>query len=108
MITITGFELFLFIITSVGITNIVVNGGIFESFRDFVSGFSSFLGELVNCSTCAGFWIGIFLGFYFGVPIVISGAISSLFNHFYAVVTNFISAMSDRIIINVISGETNE
>lgn len=72
-----------------GVVQIVVESGLFEKARAWVSARSSFLGQLVNCPLCFGVWVGgiptllgfgspalLFLGFptwmeHLGVPGII-------------------------------------
>jgi len=42
-----------------GFTYIVVYSKIFFKFRDWSYGKSQFLGDLVHCPLCLGFWVGL-------------------------------------------------
>jgi len=57
-------NLLLFLIGSVGITFIIVEGGVFLPFRDWVAGRQrlEWLSSLINCHQCCGFWIGFISG----------------------------------------------
>lgn len=50
-------DLIYFILCSFGLTQILVYGKIFSKIRP--SG--GFLGDLLSCPMCTGFWVGIFL-----------------------------------------------
>jgi hypothetical protein len=55
-------EVLLFILVAYGISNIVVFGSIFESFREFMDDASpNFFGKLFSCMMCFPTWAGIFL-----------------------------------------------
>jgi hypothetical protein len=52
----------LFILVAYGISNIVVFGSIFDSFREFWNDLSpNFFGKLFGCMMCFPTWVGIFL-----------------------------------------------
>lgn len=55
--------IFYFLLASWGITSIITMGGIFKKVRYKVAKFSSILGELISCSHCLGFWVGMGLSF---------------------------------------------
>jgi len=54
-------ELLYFVLCAYGMTQILVYGNIFSYLREKVEEKSEWLGELVNCPMCTGFWIGLFL-----------------------------------------------
>jgi hypothetical protein len=60
MITVPGALLAIAVsVTAVyGMTNIVVNGGIFASAREMLSRRVPFLGDMASCMMCAGFHVG--------------------------------------------------
>lgn len=92
------FEFLLFLLTGIGITNIVVNASILDFPRDFVIARSTFFGNLITCMLCSGFWVGIFLwlfmpGLFSGFGIIApiaSGAVISLASSFYDIVTDYL------------------
>ena len=49
-------ELITFILTSFGITYIIVYGGIFKKMREYLEENYPFFGDLVGCPMCFGFW----------------------------------------------------
>jgi len=55
-------DLLYFVLCSYGMTFIIVYGSIFNKIRPKKD--SGFLGKLLNCPLCTGFWTGVFL---FGV-----------------------------------------
>ena len=98
------YEIALLYLVCVGTTIIVTVSSIFEPMRNMVSSKSDFLGELVGCPMCMGFWIGIFWSLfnnnlsgqhYLGMtyPIYI-GVLSSLFSWTYAVIVDCIQSIS--------------
>tara|TARA_Y100001936_G_C15995233_1_gene624671 strand:- start:148 stop:477 length:330 start_codon:yes stop_codon:yes gene_type:complete len=50
-------ELLVFVLSSYGLTQIVVYGKIFDKVRPT----QGLLGKLLACSMCTGFWVGVFL-----------------------------------------------
>jgi hypothetical protein len=56
-------------------TQILVYGTIFENQRDWVMQKSNWLGTLIHCPMCTGFWVGVFL---FGI-----NGFTELFNFEY-------------------------
>jgi hypothetical protein len=71
----------LFILTGVGITNLVVNATILEGIRDYIGNKSYFLKKLLSCMMCSGFWVGIVISFLFNInPIAAAATISLLSN----------------------------
>ena len=51
------------IIIGWSITNIVVNGSIFDGVRIYLMVKSQMFSKLLTCMQCSGFWVGIVLGF---------------------------------------------
>jgi flagellar biosynthesis protein FliR len=70
-------ELLIFCLSSAGMTLIIVASDIMASPRSFLSR-SVFLGKLVNCSMCTGFWVGALLSLYFDINPIIGGSITSV------------------------------
>jgi hypothetical protein len=76
-------EFLLFCIAAVGMTSIIVQGVIFQPFRQFVGNWAEnvrtrreqvgkvsrslieWFNELINCAQCTGFWCGLFCGLLF-------------------------------------------
>ena len=56
------------VLASFGITTIVSVSKIFKPVRDFAETKSKFLGELLACSMCTGFWVGVFLSLAYYSP----------------------------------------
>ena len=55
-------ELLLIILVSYGISNVIVFGSIFESFRELMDDLSpNFFGKLFSCMMCTPWWVGFFL-----------------------------------------------
>ncbi len=64
-------ELIITILLTYGMTNIIVNGSIFESFRNwFAHRADKWIFEktyqLLSCMMCSGFWVGAFVGAFLG------------------------------------------
>lgn len=57
-------NLILFIFGVIGMTHIVVNGKILEPVRNLMRGFlPEFLSSGLDCTSCMGFWCGLFCGY---------------------------------------------
>ena len=54
-------ELLYFILASWGMTQILVYGSIFEPARAWILEKSVWVGALIHCPMCTGFWVGVFL-----------------------------------------------
>ena len=54
-------ELLWFTLAGYGLTQILVYSSLFEKPRTFIKSKSDFLGELVSCPMCTGFWVGALL-----------------------------------------------
>lgn len=51
------------ILTVYGITKIITSGTIFDSLK---SKLNNFFQTLLNCPLCTSFWVGVFLGAFYG------------------------------------------
>lgn len=59
--------LIIFILSTIGMTHIIVDGSIFESFRNSIKDAAKFLkmpklGSVVDCYLCCGTWCGFLMG----------------------------------------------
>lgn len=52
-------QLLWFVLAAYGLTQILVYGSIFKSFRDFTLNYT----KLLSCPMCTGFWVGVILFF---------------------------------------------
>ena len=61
-----------------GLTVILTSGAILDSFRAWVARHSAFLGKLIDCPMCSGFWVGLLYGLWASPPsaILFAGLIS--------------------------------
>jgi len=76
------FDLIIFLLSTLGLTFIVVFFRIFKWLRELTKKISpNFLGKLFNCSACFGFWSGLFVRFIqtnsLDISIILYGFISS-------------------------------
>ena len=55
------------------VTNILVNGSIFDPLRNYLLVKHRFFGKLLDCVTCSGFWVGVLIYFIFLFPSKIFG-----------------------------------
>jgi len=53
--------LFIYILITYGLTNIVAKENIFKFFRLFIQKHSKFIYKMIKCPTCLGFWVGLIL-----------------------------------------------
>jgi len=84
-------DLLCFILACWGMTQILVYGTIFENQRDWVMQKSDWLGTLIHCPMCTGFWVGAFL---FGI-----NGLTELFNFEYNI--------ANLLILSCISSATS-
>lgn len=70
-------DLLIFILICYGATNIIVNGSIFWKVREWIESKNEFLGDLVNCVMCTGFWIGVIFSFSVDINFFFAGCLSS-------------------------------
>lgn len=71
----------LFILSGVGITNLVVNATILDAPRNYMGSKSNLIKKLLSCMMCSGFWVGVVLSFLFNINPVVAGAIISLLSN---------------------------
>jgi len=71
-------EFLSFTLGCTGITVIIVLSHLLEPAREFISSKSSFLNKLINCTMCAGFWVGATCSIWFDINPVLAGAVSAL------------------------------
>lgn len=83
----------LFLLAGVGMTNLLVNSSIFAGLRDIISKIG-FLGALISCMTCTGFWVGMSIAFMTGFNPLLAGAAISCLSYLFEVVTEFLDAMT--------------
>ena len=58
------------------ITNLIVNSSILDGPRNYLLVKHKFIGELVSCVMCTGFWVGVLLYFvYFPVHLIVETTI---------------------------------
>jgi hypothetical protein len=92
-------ELIVFILGSVGMTHIIIDGAIFNSVRAFLRlHIPSYLHNLFECYMCCGFWCGVFLSYFLLSKnfffIFSCGCLCSLLSHFHATLLNLLETLS--------------
>ena len=92
----------LFIIATIGMTHIIIDGSIFSSLRDCVKkNFPSKIATLVECYMCAGFWCGVFTGFCLGVnkptELFSCGCAGSILSQTTAVLLNTLESITIKM-----------
>jgi len=73
-------DLLIFTFGCSGLTIIIVTSSILEPIRDFVSSKSSYIGKLINCTMCSGFWVGLVASLFSDINLLWGASISSLFS----------------------------
>jgi len=61
-------EIFIWILTAYGMSNILVFGSIFENLRNWLIKKSEFFGDLIQCMMCTSTWVGFFFSLAFFSP----------------------------------------
>lgn len=105
--------LFMFIVSTIGMSHIIVDGSILAWLRTFVKSFAEKirvpkLGGVVDCYLCCGTWCGFFMGWVWlsnnPFEIFASGCAGGFLSNFAAVVLNWLEAAT---IVNLPSDEKN-
>ena len=95
-------DYFLFILSSVGITTIFTISSIFEPVRDFLEKRSAYVGEMINCPMCTGFWVGLVVSACsFDMNIVYAGAIASFSSWMMISLVELIQVKSQYILNSI-------
>jgi len=55
-------NLLLFCVAVIGMTHIIVDSTIFTPVREFLNAWVPWIGKMIGCYQCSGFWCGAFLG----------------------------------------------
>ena len=82
----------IFIMSVLGVTNIIVESHLFYAIRNYIAKYSNIL----KCHQCTGFWVGVFISIIFPRFIEVSGSIflngiiSSLLCHLYFILRDYI------------------
>lgn len=107
-------ELFMFVVSTIGMSHIIVDGSILQWFRDFVKIISAKmrvpkLGGVVDCYLCCGTWCGFFMGWIWLshnlFEVFACGCAGGFISNFAAVIMNWIESAT---IVNLPSEDTNE
>jgi hypothetical protein len=83
-------NLILFILVGIGITNLAVNATVLDYPRGFITKKSPWVGRLITCMMCFGFWVGIVLAFNFEINPVYGGAIISLLSYTFGTLIDYV------------------
>ena len=104
-------DYFSFIFSAVGITMIITVSSLFLPIRSFIDSKSSYLGELINCPMCTGFWVGLIVSFLsYDMPPFYGGAIASFFSWLFIGVAELIQlkVMSEEYVLGGGEEESDE
>lgn len=95
-------ETVLFVLASIGMTHIIIDGSIFSSLREYIKANApSKISTLVECYMCAGFWCGVVMGiFLFEInfaKIFACGCAGSLLSQFTAILFNTLESITIKM-----------
>ena len=104
---------FLFVLSTIGLTNIFVDSSLFDSLRDLFRNkasegkrFFKFLNSIFSCHQCMGFWCGLFCGLilisYNPLVVLTCGFASSFLSVLAANYLNYLEAGA------IVIGNTDE
>jgi len=94
-------DLILFVISTIGMCHIVVDGSILQEFRNFFKSLTEKIripkvGGVVDCYLCAGTWCGFFMGWVWltndPFQIFACGCAGGFLSNFAAVILNYLEA----------------
>ena len=96
----------LFILASIGMTHIIIDGSIFEFLRNWIKkNLPQKLAQLFQCYMCLGFWCGIFISFLIFKEnifyIFACGCASSILSQFTAIIFNLLEAATIKLTSNL-------
>lgn len=106
-------DLLLFVVSTVGMCHIVVDGSILQGFRSLVKSVAEKLrvpkvGGVVDCYLCAGTWCGFLMGWVWltSDPLQIfgCGCAGGFLSNFAAVVLNYLEAAT---VVNMSTEQEN-
>lgn len=106
----TFLDFVLFCLATIGMSHIIVDGSIFESFRSFVKKYSekfkvAYFGTLVECYMCSGTWCGFLMGYIFVsndyFKIFGCGCAGGFISNFAAIIINYFESLT---IVNLPDG----
>lgn len=99
----TSLDFVLFFLSTVGMSHIIVDGSIFESFRSFIKSYSEklkvpHLGTIVECYMCSGTWCGFFMGYVWIsddlLKIFACGCAGGFVSNFAAIIINYFESLT--------------
>ena len=88
-------ELIIFLLTCAGLTSGIVLSSLFSEVRIYIDKKSSFIGELINCPMCTGFWVGAGVSCFFSINPVFAAFSASFFSWSLIQVVDSISKIGD-------------
>ena len=109
----TFVALFMFVVSTIGMSHIIVDGSILSWLRTLVKAFAKKirvpkLGGVVDCYLCCGTWCGFFMGWIWitnsPLEIFACGCAGGFLSNFAAVVLNWLEAAT---IVNLPQDENN-
>ncbi len=107
MVALTSFDFLFFILSGVGLTNLIVNATIFDLIRNYFSEKSSFLNYLLTCMMCSGFWVGALISLFLGINPFMGGFTISLLSNIFDILKDFFIILTERNIVNAEAGEND-
>ena len=101
-------DLIIFTFGCAGFTVILVSSYVLEPFRNFVSSRSEFLGKLINCTMCSGFWVGLIASMFSDINPLWAASISSLFSWSISSIVEAFSAIGFYFDAMLEDGDEND
>ena len=80
----------IFVLSGIGITNLLVNASILDTPRYYLSSKSVLVEKLLSCMMCLGFWVGFIFAIPFGLNPIMFGATISLLSNFYSLIAEYV------------------
>ena len=87
-------DIFLIYIAAIGFTIAFVYSSLFERFGNLVKRNSDFLGEMISCPLCFGFWSGIIFGFLYNIDPILLGFSTSILSWLVSNIANMCASIS--------------
>lgn len=110
----TLIDFLFFALSTIGMSHIIVDGSIFESFRAFIKKQSekykfSYFGTIVECYMCSGTWCGFLMGYVWINDDILKifgcGCAGGFLSNFAAIVINYFESLT---IVNLPDSNTDK
>jgi hypothetical protein len=90
-------DLIIYVVATIGLTHILIDGSIFEPLRNLVRKFApQKISQLISCYQCLGCWVGFLTGYYLlggdWVHTLAGGFAGSFLSNWAAIYLNYLEA----------------